>query len=170
MDRSARSRRRWVTLRIEFFDKLMEDESTARVRRVVDKGFIDKDWFTTSYRRFKPLRFDSMRVSIQGSLNHYCAPRETFDNPSIYSAMEVGVFEKVGENSKWIDVVTDKRFHDFDLREGFLAYEEQAGVYSFVPVEMIEKLYQYLNRRYSLGSRDLPEESYKAEERDVAED
>lgn len=76
-------------------------------------------------------------LSIQASFYHHCSPRETFDDLSMYSSMEFALIDTEGEFRSVASILPD-----FTELEDY--YEHP--VYSFAPVELIEELYQALQK------------------------
>lgn len=130
--------------RLEFFDCLMETEDTLKYKTWVEKGNYPKTSLGAQYRQFKPIVLGDIHLSIQGSYHHYCTPQETFENPTIYDSMEVGILRVEDGERDWVDLDTDKVFHGLLAIEVYRDYKEQNGLYSYLPVELIENLYQYL--------------------------
>lgn len=76
---------------------------------------------------------DEVAVSIQASDGHYCWPRETVQVYA-YECMEVAFF-KCGEMVSVEEVVTNK-----SVIESFKYYFD-LGVYAYVPIQFIQKMY-----------------------------
>jgi hypothetical protein len=129
------------TKRIEFFDYLKEDAASEEMRIQMEEHKIN---MPISFRRFLPLMFNEYALSIQGSGAHYCTPRETFENPSIYSTMEVAIMSRASSN--FVDITSEPLFKDFHLIEVVKERKASIGVYATVPVEVIEQLFQYMKR------------------------
>lgn len=92
------------------------------------------------YQHFNHIKVGNVNLSIQGSQGHYCSPRETI-NPKEYMSMEMAVIV----DGEWVNLENDHLFDDFDKVEDFKIYEGGTeGLYGFIPVELIEDLYQYL--------------------------
>lgn len=74
-------------------------------------------------------------LSIQASVYHYCTPRENLENLAEYTTME---FALLNRKAKFISVT--------DVLPGFTELEDyyDGTIYSYAPVELIEKLYQAL--------------------------
>lgn len=75
------------------------------------------------------------RLSIQASEAHYCTPRE-FLPLDKYTAMEIAVMDPEGNFVQIADVTNNQA-----IIEKFAEYEGDS-VYGYIPVELIEELYQ----------------------------
>ena len=76
------------------------------------------------------------KMSIQCSQHHYCYPRETIDI-DLYSSFELAL---LFEN----DFVYPKSLKDFDRVEELEEHYEM-GIFLYVPKDLVEDLYNYLN-------------------------
>lgn len=85
-----------------------------------------------------------IELSIQGSYCHYCIPRENLDYEK-YTSMEFALFDhkkdKLIQVSDVLNILPEEDVWS-DYYDG--------SIYGYVPVELIEKLYQELKRRYGL--------------------
>jgi hypothetical protein len=124
-----------------FFDYLEESSMTKALKDGLAEGKIPDNEFIRSIRHFEPLDFDRVFLSIQASYGHHSIPRVTFENPSIYTHMEVGIFSV---EDGFIDVLKHERFKDFTELKELVECQSIPGVYSYAPVELIEKLFQYM--------------------------
>lgn len=81
---------------------------------------------------------NGLRLSIQGSYGHYCTPRKTLPYCK-YTSMEFAL-------------CTEKGFADVKEYLDTNEYDEyfDGSVYGYVPVELIEKLYQHLKDKYGI--------------------
>lgn len=97
----------------------------------------------THPRRFEHIFVGNYELSIQASKSHYCRPRETLGDSRLYTHFEVGVFL----NGEWVlfapdDVLSEgpwMEFTDMDYYEGM-----SNNVLRYVPVEVVQKLYERL--------------------------
>lgn len=80
------------------------------------------------------------RLSIQGSSFNYSHPRETL-SPELYEAMEVAVLYRENGNFGAVASLTE----DPHLIKDFQSYYS-SGVYPYVPVELIERLFQAIKK------------------------
>ncbi len=80
------------------------------------------------------------RLSVQGNTFNYSHPRETVA-PDQYEAMEVAVLYRENGNFGAIASLTE----DPHLLKEFQPYYS-SGVYPFVPVELIERLFQAIKK------------------------
>lgn len=80
-------------------------------------------------------------LSIQGSGFHYCSPKIK-TSPENYESMEMAFFYR-GAMCKAAKVIKDPKL--------LAAVEEYYSnpVYSFVPVQLIEEIYQHTKNHYS---------------------
>jgi len=90
------------------------------------------------HNRFSPIDVGKYKVSIQGSSDHYCAPRKTLDNPNDYTYMEVAIFK----DDEWVVPLDDPKFKDKSWAQNF----EQGGSTSVgsLPRKEIEKMLEDL--------------------------
>jgi hypothetical protein len=79
---------------------------------------------------------ENVELSIQASYAHYCNPRKT-TTLNEYTEMELAVFE----DNKFVPV--ERVMNNEILIDRFKEYYE-GMVYGFVPVELLEELYQEL--------------------------
>ncbi|MCP8969708.1 hypothetical protein [Ectobacillus ponti] len=100
----------------------------AALQQIGDEGM---------YRAFKNFQFGNVRLSVQASFAHYCTPRVTRDDLSIYSTMEFALLDKNGEFIRVKDVLPD-----FPLLDEIERHYD--SVYAYVPIELIEALYNAL--------------------------
>lgn len=115
---------------MEFIDKLEVLEKQTR--------YLDAK---NTFRLFRQISFrNNISLSVQASYAHYCTPRTTIDVED-YETMELVIF-KDGEFSPAISAVYDPVL----LRDLEEYYDGQ--IFSFVPVSIIERLYQYLKANY----------------------
>lgn len=82
---------------------------------------------------------NNMYLSVQGSFGHYCTPRKTLPYDK-YTRMEFALVD-ASDNFKDVKDYLDTTEYDeyFD-----------GSVYGYVPIEMIEKLYQVLKNKFGL--------------------
>ena len=95
------------------------------------------------WRHFKAIDLGRWALSIQAHRGAYCQPRDVRE-PEEYTHMELGILNKDGEflNARKSSVMRSfPEFHDL------MYYYDGFGVYAYVPVELIEKLYQYLKSK-----------------------
>ena len=93
-------------------------------------------------QRSKAIAFkNGLNFSIQGSFGHYCRPRKTLPYDQ-YESMEFALCT----NNGFADV---KEFLDTTEYDDYF----DGYVYGYVPVEMIERLYQALKAKYGLLER-----------------
>lgn len=131
---------------MEFLKHLIVDEETRLMWDMPHTKDI-------RFRRFAPVKFKTCLLSIQASAFHYCTPQDTFTNPSIYSHMELAVLQPIGRGKMaWVDVIMNTLFSDFKQRALFKEYENTVGLYAYIPVELIEALFQYLTTTDIKGS------------------
>jgi len=97
-----------------------------------------------TFRNFKALDLGDYKVSIQGSYNHYCKPRETIE-PESYSEMEIAIFNKDG----WVQPREDEFLQNFSrISELINCYEVgSCAVGGWVPVDMIQNLIDYISSK-----------------------
>ncbi|QJI52348.1 hypothetical protein [Psychrobacillus phage Perkons] len=119
---------------MEFINKLVEDESSVKFSKL--RKF-DEDFTFRSFRRI-PIN-DLLGLSIQASYGHYCNPRKTIKDLSEYTRMEFALLDSKGEFVAVTDVLPSfSRLNEIE--------EYHDTVYGYVPVELIEELYQELTK------------------------
>jgi hypothetical protein len=90
-------------------------------------------------QRSKGIEFkNGLVLSIQGSSAHYCIPRQTLSYDK-YTKMEFALCTVKG----FADV---KEYLDTDEYDQYF----DGSVYSYVPVDLIEKLYQDLKAKFGI--------------------
>lgn len=77
-------------------------------------------------------------LSIQGSYGHYCLPRKTLPYDQ-YTRMEVALYTEKGF-ANIEDYLDTKEFDEYF----------NGSVYGYVPVVLIEKLYQALKNKFGI--------------------
>lgn len=80
---------------------------------------------------------DKIKISVQASASHYSEPRKTLDDLTQYKEMELA-FIKDG-----LFRVADSVIEDEGLVKKIKPYFD-GGIYAYVPVELIEEVYQHL--------------------------
>jgi len=89
------------------------------------------------FRLLKEVKIsDKVSLSIQASYGHYCSPRKTLPLEE-YSRMELAIF-KDGEFTNVSQVISNVKI----INE--LAEHYEGTVYGFIPIELLEELYQEL--------------------------
>ena len=92
-------------------------------------------------RQFNPINVnDKYFISIQASYSHYCTPRATLPLNE-YEKMEIMLY-RVNGSSVTPDSLS--KFEDFEIMKS--RYDDY-GVYGYVPVETIQKLYEWLKNQ-----------------------
>ena len=100
------------------------------------------------YRIFNCIDVGKYSLSIQASSTHYCTPRELL-SPEFYSSKEMAIFKEDG----WIAITKSSIFRAFprfnelmSRADGHFSNGDNSGrvVFGYVPVDLIEDLYQYL--------------------------
>lgn len=96
------------------------------------------------YRMLKAIKAGKYKMSIQGSTRHYCSPRMTLPIED-YDRMELALFNK----NEWLHITRSsvlKSFPRYDeLLERAYRVNSAAPVFGYVPVDLINDLYIYLN-------------------------
>lgn len=100
------------------------------------------------FRVFNKIDVGDYALSIQASSTYYCSPRETL-HPEFYVDMEMAIFK----DTKWIAITKSSKFRRFprfnelmERADGEYGNGDNSGrvVFGYVPVDLIEDLYQYL--------------------------
>ena len=96
----------------------------------------------STYRVLNYIQFkDEIQLSIQCGEQSYCKPRKTL-NIEDYEAYEIA-FIKKGKIQNARDIILDQ-----DLLKEVKKFKEVEGIYSFVPAELVEKIYKYLTTNF----------------------
>jgi hypothetical protein len=94
----------------------------------------------TTFRMFKGIKInDNLWLSIQASYGHYCTPRKTLKNIEEYTNMEFALMNGEREFVSVNEVLPTFSKLD-ELDECF-----EGSVYCYVPVELINNLFNELN-------------------------
>lgn len=113
---------------MDFIKVLEESNDSKAVKSLMP---FDED---LTYRGFKHIRKGDVSLSIQASYGHYCTPRKTLSDLNEYASMEFALLR----NGEFITVS--------DILPNFPRLEEIEEycdtVYGYVPVNLIEELYQ----------------------------
>ena len=119
---------------MKFVTLLEETPQSVETRNIPRFGSYEDYGF----RMLKPVNLPSdVSLSIQASYGHYCSPRKTLPVED-YIEMEVAIFK----NKEWSSI--EKVSTDEVLIAKFNGCSDGAGVYAYVPVELIEELYKEL--------------------------
>jgi hypothetical protein len=114
---------------MEFLKQLEEDGRSKLSDAIFDDDSI--------LRGFKHIQIGDLSLSIQASWGHYCTPRRTLNNLDEYSTMEFAIIQDDGEFATVSEVLpTFSRLDEIE--------EYENTVYGYVPVDLIEQLYQEL--------------------------
>lgn len=121
---------------MEFISKLVETDESKQMKKLLPEIF--GSYEDVGFRLFNGIPInENIHLSIQASYGHYCTPRKTLPLEQ-YTAMELAIF-KNGEFVNVEEVVRDNTELVNKLNEYYVG-----TVYTYVPVELIEKLYQEL--------------------------
>lgn len=121
---------------MEFLSQLEETDESIQVRTMLPTLF--GNYEDNGFRVYKKLHFNNdVSISIQASYGHYCSPRKTLDITQ-YNQLELAIF-KDGQFVS-VDQVLDNSLLVSQLEECY-----EGTVYGYVPVEVIENLYQELS-------------------------
>ena len=96
------------------------------------------------YRMLDAVKAGKYKMSVQGSTTHYCSPRTTLPVED-YALMELALFNKRG----WLHIKRSKTLKAFprynELLERADGVNSSAPVFGYVPVDLLNDLYIYLN-------------------------
>lgn len=120
--------------KMEFITHLTESKTSKQIKEVLSSHGDSSEDIVRMYNRLSIL--SGITLSIQASYGHYCTPRKTVAL-SKYKEMEIAIIK--GGGFADISEVTS---NDSLIKE-FEVYND-GGVYGYVPVELIEKLYKDL--------------------------
>ena len=104
------------------------------------------DLYSKGYLRiFNHISMGNYSLSIQASSFHYCCPKNTFEDLDLYESMELAI---INSKDEFVNIAEDTFFNDFT---GLNVFNEcySCGVYAYVPVEDIQKLYDYIEKKSS---------------------
>ena len=98
----------------------------------------------SEYRNLDAVRAGKYKMSVQGSNGHYCSPRKTLPVED-YADMELALFNKKG----WLHITRSSVLKAFprynELLERADGVNSSAPVFVYVPVDLLNDLYVYLN-------------------------
>lgn len=129
-------------MKLEFLDHLIETKESLMLgdfRNPFDSGA------PTKFRQYLPFEFGELTLSVQASFAHYCKPRKTIE-PHKYEAMEIALMRD-GEFINVSSVITD-----LEIQDAVERFSDGVAVYPYVPVILIEMLYQELKMMELEGS------------------
>lgn len=114
---------------MEFIKALEETDDSKTLKGIMP---FDED---RTYRGFKHIRKGDISLSIQASYGHYCTPRKTLRNLDDYMSMEFALIDASGDFIRVKEILPNfKRLNEIE--------EYWNTVYGYVPVDLIEELYQ----------------------------
>ncbi|MCS0827423.1 hypothetical protein NX029_26265 [Cytobacillus firmus] len=123
-------------VKMEFIKQLKETDDSRKIKLDMLRFGSYEDM---GFRMFQAVEInEDVRLSIQASYGHYCTPRKTLDKDR-YLNMELAVFYK-GDFAS-VSAVTDNEL----IKKKFEEYYD-GTVYSYVPVGLLEMLYQDLKK------------------------
>lgn len=127
---------------VNFRELLKLEDKYPSFRQAIIEGLIDT-------RRFKPVRVGDYYLSIQASRFFYCTPRQTLEDIYQYKAMEIAILQDDEGRTEFIRPCEDKILKGFS-RYGELCefYHVEKVVGSYVPIDLIQDLYEYLSEIY----------------------
>lgn len=92
---------------------------------------------------FIPIKAKNYRLSIQASSFHYSIPKKYLEKEK-YRCFELAIFNQNG----WFDISKSSKIKKFSNYKTLMKYSdgEYTGtqVFCYVPVQLVEKLYQFL--------------------------
>ena len=94
---------------------------------------------------------DGLRLSVQGNYGAYCTPRATL-MPEEYTHMEVGVLIDAGDYNELVSPNVLAEYIEADIVERLLEYFD-GSVSAFIPVELIEEVFQALKPLLRTGEK-----------------
>ena len=124
--------------KMKFIEKLTETKDSLNAKERKDELSMFGSYEDMGFRMLERLKInDKIHLSIQASYGgHYCLPRKTLPLED-YTSMELAIF-KDGDFAS-VDQVTDNQSLINKFNECY-----EGTVYSYVPVELLEELYQDL--------------------------
>jgi hypothetical protein len=125
---------------MKIIEMLVEQENSKQSReKMKSMGLLANN------RQYKWVEAGEHKLSIQASEYHYCEPRETLEDLSRYTAMEIAIF-KGGE---WVQPRNDEKIKQFPRYEELIDRYEEGGTTSvggWIPIDLIQDLYEYLSK------------------------
>lgn len=125
---------------MEFLTLMKETDSSIEFRKTYHELFNDMSYEDYGTRKFEHIQLPrGIKLSVLACSGTYCMPRKTFMDLTKYTAMELGIFK----NNELVNAkrVISNRLLALKLEEYY-----DGSVYAYVPVELIEELYQELKR------------------------
>lgn len=119
---------------MEFINMLVETRGSEEFKKESKKLLNYGTYEEMGFRMFDRLEIGNIGLSVQASCNHYCSPRKTLPLEK-YATMELAIFKDDAF------VSTDQITKNQTIIDKLKEYDE-GTVYSFVPVDIIEELYQ----------------------------
>lgn len=121
---------------MSLFEVLQESEVSQRLTAMGREPKLQ-------FRFFEPIkvRRPRLRLSVQGSYGVYCRPPVTLVDPKDYKAMEIAL---LGCKERFVfveEVISDEKL----IQE--LNVYRQDSVYAYVPIPLIERLYEALMKK-----------------------
>ena len=105
----------------------------------------DEAFSAEDYRMLKAVKAGKYFLSIQGSSTHYCTPRQALP-VDIYSSMELAIINKKGS---MVSINRSKLLKQFkrysELVDRADCLNSKATVYGYVPVDLLNDLFCFLN-------------------------
>ena len=95
---------------------------------------------------------DGLRLSVQGNYGAYCTPRATL-KPEEYTHMEVGVLIDTGDYNELVSPAVLNEYIGADIVGRLLEYFD-GSVSAYVPVELIEEVFQALKPLLRTGEKE----------------
>lgn len=123
--------------KMEFIEKLVESKDSLKMKDLHEQGVIFGfgNYEDNGFRMYEGINIGGVTLSIQASYGHYCSPRLTLPKED-YNSMELAIIKN--------DFVSaDKVIDEDDLIEA-LAHYYNGTIYGYVPVILLEELYQEL--------------------------
>lgn len=97
------------------------------------------------FRLFNKIDFEDYELSIQASSYHYSVPNKILEDNSKYLAMEIAIIK----DNEFVDIFNDNFLitwlSDLSVEEiSIMKMSYYGGVYIYIPVSIINSLYNYL--------------------------
>lgn len=107
------------------------------IEAMLEKGVVNEAYWTRVFRKI-PTK-SGYKLSVQASETHYCSPKETIAL-NLYDKFELAITL----NSEFVypDIL-----NNFKRNKELYSYYD-GTIFSYVPKDLIEDLYNYLNNDY----------------------
>ena len=124
---------------MKIIEMLTEQEGSKETREKMKSSGLG-----AHHRHFNHIEAGEYTLSVQASYYHYCDPRETLEDLSQYTEMELAIFK----DGEWVQPREDEKIKQFSRYVELEEKYEQGGVPvgGYIPVSLLQELYEYLSK------------------------